>query len=143
MTLRSLLFATRWLAVAMFASTALVLGASAVNASTHDGDRGTSRVQEPPAQCFADREGAPTPAPQAGAVNVAIVVPAVTRMRLGQHDEVTSVATNSGCAPRSSDDFIVENNSSFAVATTETAAAALACSTHGSWEDTSAWHDCQ
>jgi hypothetical protein len=85
---------------------------------------------------------APTPLPATtdersdGATQVSFQVPAVVQLRVGA-GRVTAAATNTGCAPRATDRFVVGDR----LATAGESAAALAAFRTGDWRTPGVRHD--
>jgi hypothetical protein len=97
--------------------------------------------------CFGDRHvEAPTqsavPATGEHRVKVTVEVASVTRLRVNDAGAIESVATNTGCAPKVTDEFAIEDRGTYSLATPQQVTAALACKTTGDWEDTTRWHRC-
>jgi hypothetical protein len=101
-------------------------------------------VGNPSPPCFPDRVVEPTSdLPSTGTrVPVRVKVASVTRIRLDASGDVKAVGTNTGCAPKRSDDFVIESSSAATAISPEIIAAALACTTNDDWEDTTRWHRC-
>ncbi|MCU1372768.1 MAG: hypothetical protein JWO68_54 [Actinomycetia bacterium] len=70
-----------------------------------------------------------------GATVVSFQVPALTRLRV-EGGRVVGAATNTGCAPRPSDRFVVGDR----LATPDEAAAAVTAFRSGDWTTPGAWH---
>ena len=84
---------------------------------------------------------APTPPPavtgarSSGATTVSFAVPATARIRLARGIPVAA-STNTGCAPRSTDTFVVGAR----LATAAEAAATVAAFRTGDWRTPGVWH---
>jgi hypothetical protein len=84
---------------------------------------------------------APTPLPAStaarsdGATRVSFQVPAVARLRL-RSGRPSAAATNTGCAPRATDHFVVGERP----ATSGEVSAALATFRTGDWRTPGSWH---
>lgn len=99
-----------------------------------------------PLPCFTERapqNSSNVTTPTNGAVvHVSVEVASTTRLQLDSSGHLKAVGTNSGCAPKAGDDFIIEKNNTYAIASPELVTAALACKTTGDWEDTTKMHRC-
>jgi hypothetical protein len=96
--------------------------------------------------CFTNRTATTLPSidtPAMGAqVRVSVEVASTTRLRLDDNGNLDAVATNTGCAPKDTDDFVVEHSGNETPASPEIITSALTCKATGSWEDTTHWHPC-
>lgn len=111
--------------------------ASAVEAST------TSATSLP---CFVDRATSPTSTDQGTSgtqVRISVEVASTTRLQLHANGELKAVGTNTGCAPKATDEFIVLDGDTYSLATSELTAAALRCETSSGWEETTHMHACK
>ena len=77
-----------------------------------------------------------------GQTLVSFDVPAITRMQLSSGGSVAAVATNTGCAPRSGDVFVVVASEGVEgrAASAEERAVALSLAGAGDWREPATWH---
>ena len=108
-------------AAAVLTSGGLLFFGTLDTAAAHGDDRSDRLIES--ADCAArDHAPAPTPTPAgsaAGAMQqtITVTVPATVMLRVDKHGRVTAALTNTGCAPRVSDDvYVWQTDGSLALA---------------------------
>src|SRR5438067_1038660 len=114
MLLRSTAFAGAIVLGLVLGSVALYSGALSAQAAPAD-----SAPRNAPLPCFVDRAGArqaDTASSSGSIVHVSVDVASTTRLQLDAAGHLKAVGTNTGCAPESTDDFIIENDGTYSLA---------------------------
>jgi hypothetical protein len=143
MTLRSMALAG--LSVLCLAVTPVAMHLTAASAEPIAFAKASSSTT--PSTCFIDRPqtalAAAAPAVNGVQVRINVQVASLTRLRLDKNGSIEAIGTNTGCAPKATDEFAVEKSATdYTPASPDLIASALRCTSSGDWDDTTLWHHC-
>jgi len=128
-------------AVVVGCACVVAFGGPIARAASEPGGSAPPPLVEAPS-CAAPTGEVPVIDLREGQTLVSFDVPAITRLQLAAGGSVAAVATNTGCAPRSGDVFVVVPSEGVdgRAASAEERAAALSLAGAGDWREPATWH---